>query len=135
MATRLLIDTDVLIDYLRGVPQAITYLETQAESLVLSAVSVAELYAGVREGPERKALAGFVAAFEVAPVNQAIAERAGLFRRDYGKSHGTGLADALIAATAELQGAIVVTQNRKHFPMLDQVHLPYEKQASHKRRE
>ena len=135
MANRLLIDTDVLIDYLRGVPQAVRYLETRAESLVLSAVSVAELYAGVREGTEREALAAFVAAFELVPVDQAIAERGGLLRRDYGKSHGTGLADALIAATAELQRATVVTQNRKHFPMLDEVHVPYKKQTPRKRRD
>ncbi len=135
MANRLLIDTDVLIDYLRGVPQAINYLETRADSLVLSAVSVAELYAGVREGTEREALAAFVAAFEVVPVDQAIAKRGGLLRRDYGKSHGTGLADALIAATAELQRATLVTQNRKHFAMLDEVRVPYEKQASRKHRD
>jgi len=92
MANRLLIDTDVLIDYLRGVPQAISYLETQAESLVLSAVSVAELYAGVREGTEREALAAFVAAVEVVPVDQANAKRGGVLRRDYGKKprHRTG---------------------------------------------
>jgi len=127
MATRLLIDTDVLIDYLRGVPMAAAYLEEREEPLALSVVSVAELYAGVREGRERKALAAFLGAFEVVLVDQAVAERGGLVRRDYGKSHGTGLADALIAATAELHQAILVTLNRKHFPMLDQVQVPYER--------
>src|SRR5690348_1204635 len=101
MATPLLIDTDVLIDYLRGRAEAVTYLEGLQEPLLVSAVTVAELYAGVREGAERTALGQFLAAFEVVPVDQAIAVKAGLHRRDYGKSHATGLADALIAATAE----------------------------------
>lgn len=127
MTVRLLFDTDVLIDYLRGVPQAVAYLEAREDSLSLSAVTVADLYAGVREGRERKALAAFIAAFEVVPLDQAIAEKGGLLRRDYSKSHGTGLADALIAATAELQQAVLVTLNRKHFPMLERVHVPYEK--------
>lgn len=127
MTARLLIDTDVLIDYLRGVPQAVAYLEDREELMALSAVTVAELYAGVREGWERKALAAFVGAFEVVPVDQPVAERGGLLRREYGKSHGTGLADALIAATAELRQATLVTVNRKQFPMLVQVHVPYGK--------
>jgi predicted nucleic acid-binding protein len=50
-----------------------------------------------------------------------------LFRRDYGKSHGVGLADALIAASAEMRGAVLVTLNRKHFPMLPTVIVPYQK--------
>ncbi len=47
-----------------------------------------------------------------------IAAAGGLIRRDYGKSHGVGLADAIIAATVELRKADLVTLNRKHFPML-----------------
>jgi predicted nucleic acid-binding protein len=127
MPEALLIDTDVLIDYLRGDAQAVTYLEGLEGVQLLSAISVAELYAGVREGAERKALDEFVEAFERAPVDTAIASMGGLFRRDYGKSHGTGLADALIAATAEVRGASLVTLNEKHFPMLESVIVPYRK--------
>lgn len=126
MPKRLLFDTDVLIDYLRGVPETVAYLESRQEMLLVSAITVAELYAGVREGQERTALGAFVGAFEVLSLDQAIAEKGGLLRRDYGKSHGTGLADALIAATAELQRATLVTRNHKHFPMLKHVQVPYD---------
>lgn len=127
MPVRLLLDTDVLIDYLRGVPEAVTYLESRKEVLLISAVTVGELYAGVREGRERKALDAFMQAFEIVVLDASLAERGGLLRRDYGKSHGTGLADALIAASAERQEAVLVTLNRKHFPMLREVLVPYEK--------
>lgn len=127
MAVRLLLDTDVLIDYLRGVPEAVTYLESRKEVFLISAVTVGELYAGVREGLERKALDAFMQAFEIIVLDASLAERGGLLRRDYGKSHGTGLADALIAASAERQEAVLVTLNRKHFPMLREVLVPYEK--------
>jgi predicted nucleic acid-binding protein len=50
-----------------------------------------------------------------------------LYRRDYGKSHGVGLADALIAATAELNQATLVTLNQKHFPMIIDIMVPYQK--------
>ena len=43
----------------------------------------------------------------------------------YGKSHGTELTDALIAASAEAVGARLVTHNTRHFPMLSNVHIPY----------
>jgi len=130
MAALLLIDTDVLIDYLREQEQAAAYLESLVEQVLISTVTVAELYAGVREGEERTALDAFIQAFEVVPVNVAIAIKGGLFRRDYGKSHGTGLADALIAASAEVRGAELVTLNGKHFPMLKNVIIPYVKPHS-----
>ena len=121
-----LIDTDVLIDYLKSVPQAITFLEGLPEPVFVSAVSVAELYGGVRD-PERPALDSFVSTLEILPVDHEIAVRGGLFRRDYGRSHGVQLSDALIAATADAHGATLVTLNRKHFPMFGNVLVPYQK--------
>ncbi|HEY6186858.1 MAG TPA: type II toxin-antitoxin system VapC family toxin [Pyrinomonadaceae bacterium] len=127
MAERLLIDTDVLIDYLRGRAEAVSYLESLIEPLLISAITVAELYAGVREGAERTALDEFILAFEIVPVGKEIASKGGLYRRDYGKSHSTGLADAVIAATADIRQADLVTLNKKHFPMLASVIVPYQK--------
>ena len=123
----LLIDTDVIIDYLRDRPEAVSYLENLAEPLLMSAVTVAELYAGVRDGAERTALDNFIQAFEIVAVDEEIAVKGGLYRRDYSKSHNTGLADALIAATAEVRRAELVTLNKKHFPMLSEVIVPYQK--------
>jgi predicted nucleic acid-binding protein len=127
MAERLLLDTDVLVDYLRGRTEAVTYLESLTEVLSTSAITVAELYAGVRDGPERTKLDAFLSAFDLVPVEQEIALKGGLYRRDYGKSHNMGLGDALIAATAEVQGLTLVTLNKKHFPMLADVIVPYVK--------
>lgn len=127
MAERLLFDTDVLVDYLRGHPEAETFLDARTERLLISVITVAELFAGVREGKERTALLTFLGAFEPIPIGHEIAERGGLYRRDYGRSHNTGLADALIAATAEYVQAQLVTLNRKHFPMLQDPLVPYRK--------
>ncbi len=127
MAAPVLIDTDVAIDYLRGHADATTYIEGLSGNNLISSITVAELYAGVRDGAERTALESFVRAFQVIAIDAAIAEQGGLFRRDFGKSHGVGLADALIAASAETKGAILVTLNTKHFPMLANAHVPYRK--------
>ncbi len=94
-------------------------------------ITVAALYAGVRDGEERQRLDAFVAGFAVLPLDRQPAQRAGLWRRQYGPSHGpshgTGLADALIAASGEAAGASLVTLNRRHFPMLAEVLVPYAK--------
>ena len=127
MADRLLIDTDVLVDYLRGYPAAVAWLEGLSDAPLLSSITVAELYAGVRDGEERTALDAFMLACEILPLDEQIAVKGGLFRRDYGKSHGVGLADALIAASAETHHATLVSLNSKHFPMLAEIVSPYRK--------
>lgn len=124
---QLLIDTDVLIDYLRDRVESVQYLESLTPPLSVSAVTVAELYAGVRDGAERVVLDRFIDSFQVIPVDADIAVRAGIIRRDFGKRDGTGLADAIIAATVELQRAKLVTLNNKHFQMLAEVVVPYQK--------
>ncbi len=97
------------------------------ESLLISAITVAELYAGVRDGAERTKLDEFVRAFEIVAADREISVKGGLYRRDYMKSHNVGLADALIAATAEIHQARLATLNGKHFPMLANVIIPYRK--------
>ncbi len=127
MAGRLLIDTDVLIEYLRGRREAVEYLEGLTSELYLSVISVAELFVGVKGDEEEKSLKQLLLAFIVLPVTEKTARLGGLYRRDYGRSHGTGLADALIAATSEESGADLVTFNRRHFPMVSRLTVPYER--------
>jgi predicted nucleic acid-binding protein len=125
MRGRLLVDTDVLIEYLRGRPEAAHWLESQEADLSISAISVAELFAGVRGEQEEQMLEEFLLALDVLPATEEVARLAGQYRRDYGASHGTGLADALIAATAAMDGAALATFNRRHYPMLSDLVVPY----------
>ena len=116
-----------LIDFLRGHEQAITFIQQTPLPLIISVMTVAELYAGVREGKERTLLERALNSCVVYELEPEMAELGGLYRRDYGKSHGIGLVDALIAATAKLRGYRLVTLNKKHFPMLENVLIPYQK--------
>lgn len=124
---KVLFDTDVLIEYLRGKDQAQTYIDNIQDVVYMSSISMAELYAGVRKGEESRKLDVFIETFEVISLNKNIAKIGGLYRNQYKPSHGTGLADALIAATAKEIDAQVITFNIKHFPMLDNVIKPYER--------
>ena len=97
-----MLDTDVLIDFLRGHPEAIRLLETSDHEFWISAVNVTELYVGVRDGAEREVLDQLIGLSRVVEITTEIAQQAGLWRRKYGRSHGTSIMDALIAACADL---------------------------------
>ena len=118
---KLLIDTDVLIDHLRGHAKAREYLRKHwavGDSLHCSVISRAELFAGMR--PEEAAsIRIFLAGLHEIPIESGTAEEAGIYRGRFGRSHGLLLPDALIAASAKSIGARLVTLNAKHFPMKD----------------
>lgn len=119
MSRPFLLDTDVLIEYLRGRPQAIDFVESLPPRALISSMTVAELFVGVRDSTERQVLDQFLQAFEVVAVTAELAREGGLLRRQYGQSHGMGLADAIIAATTRDREAQLFTFNARHFPMLD----------------
>lgn len=54
MAERYLIDTDVIIEYLRGREKAVRFLESIEGELYLSVISVAGLHSGERGRDERR---------------------------------------------------------------------------------
>jgi predicted nucleic acid-binding protein len=100
----LLVDTDVLIDHLRGTRR----LAANVERLGVSAVSRCELFAGA---DEPQLLRRFLWPMVELAVDSSIAELAGVTRRR------TGIAtpDALIAATALTHNIPLMTRNRRHF--------------------
>ena len=127
MEGSILLDTDVLVDFLRGHSKAVAFVNAHSARIILSSIVVAELYAGVKGEAEQTALDSFVALFRVVPVSAEIAKAGGLYKRDYSKSHGVGLADAVLAATAESENAELKTLNRKHYPMLKGLMSAYTK--------
>ena len=130
MSGPILVDTDVLIDFLRGYGPAVSFVNDHSDRIVLSAVVVAELYAGARgakDDPEQTVLENLLSLFRVVPINNEIARLGGLYRRDYGPSHGISLPDALVAATAVLEGAELKTVNVKHYPMYEGIAPAYRK--------
>jgi len=127
MAQLFLPDTDVLIDFLRGYQQAVDFININASQIILSTIVIAELYAGVRGKQELTILNNFVSLFDVIPMNSEIAKIGGLYKRDFGKSHGVGLADAIIAATCHSKNAQLKTLNIKHYPMIENLEPAYTK--------
>ena len=124
----ILVDTDILVDFLRGYNKAVEFVNAHVALIILSSIVVAELYAGVKGEQEQAALDSFISIFQIVSPDLGIAKAAGLYKRNYGKSHGVGLADALIAATAEAENAELKTLNIKHYPMFKNMSPAYRKQ-------
>jgi len=118
MAKPFLVHTDVMVDFLRGHPKAVALVKRHSSRIILSSIVTAELYAGVRGDEELDTLDNLVSLFRVIPVSPALARAGGLNKRDYSKTHGVGLADAIVAATCEAEGAELKTLNVKHYPMI-----------------
>lgn len=127
MPKPVLVDTDVMIDFLRGHPKAVAFVKEHASRIILSSIAAAELYAGVRSEEELVVLDNLLALFRVVPVSPALARTGGLHKRDYFKPHGVGLADAIVAATAESENADLKTLNIKHYPMIKGLKPAYTK--------
>ena len=113
-----LLDTDVLVDFLRGYDQAVNFVNEHSHRIILPSIVIAELYAGVKGDKEYYTLENFVSLFSIIPVTPNVAKTGGLYKRDFGKSHGIGLADAIIAATCDAENAELKTLNTKHYPMI-----------------
>jgi len=127
MDKAILPDTDVLVDFFRGQSKAIALINAHSARIILSSIVIAELFAGVKGDVEQADLENFVSLFRVIPVSAGIAKAGGLYKREWGKSHGVGLADGILAATAEAENAELKTLNTKHYPMLKNLKPAYAK--------
>lgn len=123
----ILVDTDVLVDFLRGYPKAVALVQAHSTRIILPSIVAAELYAGVKGDAELHTLDNFISLFRVVPVSREIAKAGGLYKRDYAKSHGIGLADAIIAATVDAEVADLKTLNTRHYPMFKGLKPAYTK--------
>lgn len=123
-----LLDTTVAIDHLRGHEAAVALLRgliEDEEPLVASELVRFELVAGAHE-EELGALEEFCSALAWVPVTEEVARAAGQLARRHRHSHsGIDDVDYLIAATALVLEADLLTTNVRHFPMLDGLRPPY----------
>ncbi|MEX2619557.1 MAG: type II toxin-antitoxin system VapC family toxin [Egibacteraceae bacterium] len=122
------LDTSVAVDHLRGHQPATQLLDALLDSqvtLVTSEVVRFELLAGARPANEQ-ALETFLEVLDWVPVTEAVARRAVAFARGFRGSHsGIDTADYLVAATATVLDAPLLTTNVRHFPMFDGLARPY----------
>lgn len=123
-----LIDTDWIIEYLRGNRKIVSILQKLFdEGLFVSIISVAELYEGVyaSTSPKHKmALDDFLSGVVVLGVDLNVCETFGKLRHELRKrGEVIGDFDLLIAATALSNDLTILTNNVKHFKRVSGVRV------------
>jgi len=123
-----LLDTTVAVDHLRGQPAAVELIAGligAGEDILASELVRFELLAGVRE-KELAALEDFCSAVGWTPVAEEVARVGERLAGRYRRSHsGIDDVDYLIAATAIVTDADLLTTNVEHFPMFKGLVPPY----------
>lgn len=116
-----LLDSDWIIDWLKGRSPAIALVQTlAADPLAISAVTYGEVFEGIYYGQNRREIERtfrrFLYGVTVLPVTRPIAHQFGIIRGDL-RQRGLGIGDpdVFIAATAMHYALTLVTQNIRHF--------------------
>lgn len=123
---KFLLDSDIFIDFLRSYPPSKEwFFAIEWENSYFSAITEGELLSGKEcseEQAKKKTLELLQAATKILVTNE-IAQKAGELRRTY----AVPMMDAFIAATALVQGAVLLTRNMKHYERIKEltVKKPY----------
>lgn len=120
----MIIDTDVLIWYMRGNKKAYDVIENQ-QGFFVSVVSYIELVQGMRNKGElielRRAFREWNT--KILYINEEISSKSMFYIERHYLSHSLQLADALIASTALVNGLPILTGNDKHYKMIKELQI------------
>jgi hypothetical protein len=127
---KLLIDTDILIDSLKGIRGARDLFRTKDIDLYCSILSKKELLSksGLRES-ERKQIIDLLSRLKVLRVDDDIVKKYSFLMKKYGEKSDL-IIDYINAATAWSKKMPLLTRNKKHFARIQEITLgpEYEKE-------
>lgn len=120
---KLLVDTDIIIDYLKGVKPAKALFKSEDSDIYCSILSKKELLskAGLSES-ERKRVKDLLAGLKVLKIDSDINKKYMLLLNKYGERQSS-IADYVIAATAWAKNLPLLTRNQKHFKWIREIKL------------
>lgn len=118
----MIIDTDVIIWYLRGDRAAKEDIEKNIP-FSISVVTYMELIQGMKNKEETRAFQRQMQKWniDIIQIDQQISSRAMFYVQEYSLSHSMMLADALVAATVVQTGETLLTANDKHYKFIPTV--------------
>jgi len=119
-----IVDTDVLIWYLRGNQKALELIDS-LDRFCISSVTFMELIQGMRDKKELKLLQQTLKSWgvKIIFISEEISAKALFFMEEYFLSHSMQLADSLIAATASNYGLELITANDKHYKVVKELDI------------
>ena len=119
-----LIDTDVLIWYMKGNENAYKCIESN-KNFPISVVTYIELVQGMRNKTELNHFRKFLKLWDarLIYINEEISTKAMFYVEQHYLSHSLQLVDALIAATAVSHGLPIITGNDRHYEVMKEVQI------------
>jgi predicted nucleic acid-binding protein len=123
-----LIDTNILVDLLRGREEARQWIDQLPnEGRCISVVTAAELLAGARSAREQSLIEEELALYQILWLQEPISRLALEWYKRFHLRYGVGFLDCLIGATALFYELTLATLNERHFaPLPDlRVERPY----------
>jgi predicted nucleic acid-binding protein len=120
----MIIDTDVLIWYLRGNKNARTVIHKNIP-FKISVVNYMELVQGMKDKKELRTLKEYLKkwSIKIIQINESISVKAMFLVEDYYLSHSMELADAIIVSTALEHNEILLTGNDKHYSFIPNLEI------------
>lgn len=119
---RYLLDTNVIISYLRGLENTINFVNKLLKDgaiLGCCPINITEVYSGIRDN-ERNKTENLINGLRFFPIEPEVAKLSGNIIRVYrAKGITLTIADATIAAVAIYNNLVLVTYNKKHYPMTE----------------
>ena len=122
----IILDSNILIDILKGRQEAIDKVQDLSSPLSISVITAMELVVGARNIQEVTKLEQFIDIFEVIHLDQTISDLALKLITEYSKSHALDIPDSLIAATTMINRAKLFTYNIKDFRFIPKLDLYHE---------
>jgi predicted nucleic acid-binding protein len=132
MASSTIVDTDIIIDVGRGIPEAVNCMQElkSTSRLAISIVTQMELIVGCANKSELRTLEKFLQQFDVITIDPPISDKAVDLLRLYRLSHCLLIADGLIAATAIIWNYPFISKNQRDYRFIQSLNLlpyPYKK--------
>ena len=120
---KLLVDTDIIIDYLKGIKPARDLFRSGTFDIYCSVLSKKELLSTVGlSDSERKKIIGLLSKIKVLKIDNDINKKYSFLIDKYGERQET-IVDYIIAATAWAKNLPLLTRNRKHFEHIEEIKL------------
>lgn len=120
----ILLDTDILIDYFRGLPNAKSYIAgIPLAQRATTDVTLLELFQGAQNKRELMNIGRFITAnfTQILPISTSASRIAVGLVKQYTLAKGLALPDALIAALVLSVGGKLITGNERHFEFIQRL--------------
>jgi tRNA(fMet)-specific endonuclease VapC len=119
----ILLDTNILIQILKGDKITTDKVESIAASIAISSISAMELYYGAFNKEEVRKIEKFISLFEIIHLSREISTKSIKLIQTYAKSHNLDIPDSLIASTAIVNRCKLLTHNVKDFKYIEGIEL------------